>query len=298
MCIIIHIKQEIDYFIKSHRGGYIMKQSKLFKVVSLIGISVLTMGLFVGCGNSATKTTDASTQTAEASPKNSTETTNSDNVIVMGTNAEFEPFEYRDGLDIVGFDVEIAKAVANKLGKELKIEDMAFDSLIMGLNNDKMDFIAAGMTATEERAQQVDFSDSYFKSKQVIIVKADNTAIASADDLVGKSVGVQLGTTGDLFVSGTEGVTVVQVKKGTQAVMDLQNGKVDAVVIDEEPAKKMIAGKTDVKILEVPFIEEEYAIAVKKGNTELLNTINETIEELKANGEYDKIYEQFFGKTE
>lgn len=298
MCIIIHIKQEIDYFIKSHRGGYIMKQSKLFKVVSLIGISVLTMGLFVGCGNSATKTTDASTQTAEASPKNSTEPTNSDNVIVMGTNAEFEPFEYRDGLDIVGFDVEIAKAVANKLGKELKIEDMAFDSLIMGLNNDKMDFIAAGMTATEERAQQVDFSDSYFKSKQVIIVKADNTAIASADDLVGKSVGVQLGTTGDLFVSGTEGVTVVQVKKGTQAVMDLQNGKVDAVVIDEEPAKKMIAGKTDVKILEVPFIEEEYAIAVKKGNTELLNTINETIEELKANGEYDKIYEQFFGKTE
>lgn len=241
-----------------------MKQSKLFKVVSLIGISVLTMGLFVGCGNSATKTTDASTQTAEASPENSTEPTNSDNVIVMGTNAEFEPFEYRDGLDIVGFDVEIAKAVANKLGKELKIEDMAFDSLIMGLNNDKMDFIAAGMTATEERAQQVDFSDSYFKSKQVIIVKADNTAIASADDLVGKSVGVQLGTTGDLFVSGTEGVTVVQVKKGTQAVMDLQNGKVDAVVIDEEPAKKMIAGKTDVKILEVPFIEEEYAIAVKK----------------------------------
>lgn len=275
-----------------------MKQSKLFKVVSLIGISVLTMGLFVGCGNSATKTTDVSNQTAEASPENSTEPTNSDNVIVMGTNAEFEPFEYRDGLDIVGFDVEIAKAVANKLGKELKIEDMAFDSLIMGLNNDKMDFIAAGMTATEERAQQVDFSDSYFKSKQVIIVKADNTEIASADDLVGKSVGVQLGTTGDLFVSGTEGVTVVQVKKGTQAVMDLQNGKVDAVVIDEEPAKKMIAGKTDVKILEVPFIEEEYAIAVKKGNTELLNTINETIEELKANGEYDKIYEQFFGKTE
>lgn len=275
-----------------------MKQSKLFKVVSLIGISVLTMELFVGCGNSATKTTDASTQTAEASPENSTEPTNSDNVIVIGTNAEFEPFEYRDGLDIVGFDVEIAKAVANKLGKELKIEDMAFDSLIMGLNNDKMDFIAAGMTATEERAQQVDFSDSYFKSKQVIIVKADNTAIASADDLVGKSVGVQLGTTGDLFVSGTEGVTVVQVKKGTQAVMDLQNGKVDAVVIDEEPAKKMIAGKTDVTILEVPFIEEEYAIAVKKGNTELLNTINETIEELKANGEYDKIYEQFFGKTE
>ena len=275
-----------------------MKHSKLFKVVSLIGISVLTMGLFVGCGSPATKTTDTSAQTAEASPENSTEPTNSDNVIVMGTNAEFEPFEYRDGLDIVGFDVEIAKAVANKLGKELKIEDMAFDSLIMGLNNEKMDFIAAGMTATEERAQQVDFSDSYFKSKQVIIVKTDNTEITSADDLVGKSVGVQLGTTGDLFVSGTEGVTVVQVKKGTQAVMDLQNGKVDAVVIDEEPAKKMIAGKTDVKILEVPFIEEEYAIAVKKGNTELLNTINETIEELKANGEYDKIYEQFFGKTE
>lgn len=262
-----------------------MNKNKFVKVISLIGASVLAMGMFAGCGSS-------SSQAA------STDAGDTNNVIVMGTNAEFEPFEYRDGLDVVGFDVEIAKAVAKKLGKELKVEDMAFDSLIMGLNNDKMDFIAAGMTATKERALQVDFSDSYFKSKQVIIVKADNETITSSDDLVGKSVGVQLGTTGDLFVSGTEGVTVVQVKKGTQAVMDLQNGKVDAVVIDEEPAKKMVEGKTDVKILDAPFIEEEYAIAVKKGNTELLKAINETIEELKANGEYDKIYEQFFGKAE
>ena len=267
-----------------------MKQSKLLKVVSLIGASVLTMGVFAGCGNNDAKTTGASSEPTQEAAGATNDVASSD-FIIMGTNAEFEPFEYRDGSDIVGFDVEISKAVAKKLNKELKIEDMAFDSPIMGLNNGKMDFIAAGMTATEERALQVDFSTSYFKSKQVIIVKTDNTTIASADDLVGKKVGVQLGTTGDLFVSDTEGVEVVQVKKGTQAVMDLQNGKVDAVVIDEEPAKKMIDGKTDLKILEVPFIEEEYAIAVKKGNTELLNSINETIEELKTSGEYDKIYE-------
>ncbi len=276
-----------------------MLQSKLLKLVSMVGISVLSMGMLVGCGGGTSTTPQTTEQVAtDTQSEGTVQTTPSDNVIIMGTHAEFEPFEYREGLDVVGFDVEIAKAVAAKLGKELQIEDIAFDSLIMGLNNDKIDFIAAGMTATEKRAKQVDFSNSYFKSKQVIIVKEDDTSVASADDLVGKTVGVQLGTTGDLFVSSTEGIKVVQVKKGTQAVMDLLQGKVDAVVIDQEPAKKMVEGQDGLKILDVPFIEEEYAIAVKKGNTELLNAINETIDELQASGEYDKIYEKFFGKTE
>lgn len=282
-----------------------MKKSMLLKVISMASISILSLGMMVGCG--ATEQTSGSapeeSTSAESAVANeetaNTETTGSDNVIIMGTNAEFEPFEYREnGTDITGFDVEIAKKVAEKMGKELKIEDMAFDTLIMALNSDKIDFIAAGMTATDERRTQVDFSDAYFKSKQVIIVKAEDEVIKTADDLQGKNVGVQLGTTGDLFVSGTEGIgSVAQFQTGTQAVMDLKNGKVDAVVIDAEPAKKMTENQSDLKILDAPFVEEEYAIAVKKGDEEVLKAINETLVEIKADGTYDEIYAKFFGET-
>ena len=283
-----------------------MKNSKLVKVLSIATASILSLGLMVGCGSSANTATkeaalaENTTSETEETKTEESSTTSDGTVVIMGTNAEFEPFEYREnGTDIAGFDVEIAKKVAEKLGKELKIEDMAFDSLIMALNSDKINFIAAGMTATDERKTQVDFSDSYFKSKQVIIVKAEDTSINSAEDLVGKNVGVQLGTTGDLFVSGTEGIgSVTQFPTGTQAVMDLKNGKVDAVVIDAEPAKKMTEGQSDLKILDAPFVEEEYAIAVKKGDAELLKAINETLAEIKADGTYDTIYGQFFGAAE
>lgn len=264
-----------------------MKYSKLVKMMVAMSLSIMTIGISTGCGSTQNVSNGENT---EVSAGAATE----DHYIIMGTNAEFEPFEYHDGLDVVGFDIEIAQAVAEHLGKELKVDEMAFDSLIMSLNNDQIDFIAAGMTATKERAQQVDFSDHYFTSKQMIIVKADDNSIKTADDLVGKKVGVQLGTTGDLFVSETKGVEVISFKKAALAVMDLENDKVDAVVIDAEPAKKLIAGKDDLKIVEAPFIEEEYAIAVKKGNTELKDAINETIAELKANGTYDEIYAKYF----
>lgn len=275
-----------------YKGVAIMKNSKLLKAVSLVSVSILSMGMLVGCGSSQTTSANG---TPESSADASSEVAQSDNVIVMGTNAEFEPFEYRDGLEITGFDVEIAQKIAEKLGKELVVEDMAFDSLILALNSDKVDFIAAGMTATDERKTQVDFSDAYFSSQQMIIVKADNTTITTAEDLVGKKVGVQLGTTGDLFVSGTEGIAeVAQFQAGTQAIMDLKNGKIDAVVIDAEPAKKMIAGQSDLKLLDAPFVEEEYAIAVKKGDNEVLTAINETLADIKADGTYDEIYAKYF----
>lgn len=263
-----------------------MKNSKLLKVVSLVSASVLSVGMLAGCASSKTASTGETTE-------------NLANVIVMGTNAEFEPFEYRDGLEITGFDVEVAKKIAEKLGKELVIEDMAFDALIMALDSDKVDFVAAGMTADDIRRTQVDFSDSYFKSKQMIIVKAEDTTIATSEDLVGKKVGVQLGTTGDIFVSKTEGIAeVVQFQAGTQAIMDLKNGKIDAVVIDAEPAKKMTQGQSDLKLLDAPFVEEEYAIAVKKGNDDILAAINETLAEIKADGTYDEIYAKYFGAAE
>lgn len=280
-----------------------MKNNKLLKVISIFGASVLSMGVLAGCGSSTTSavgtaaSSEASSETS-ASPETSKET-DSDNTIIMGTNAEFEPFEYREGLEIVGFDVEVAQKVAEKLGKELVIEDMSFDSLIMALNADKVDFVIAGMTATDERKTQVDFSDSYFNSKQMIIVKAEDDSLTSADDLAGKKVGVQLGTTGDLFVSGTDGIAeVCQFQTGTQAVLDLKNGKVDAVVIDAEPAKKMIEGQSDLKLLDVPFIEEEYAVAVKKGDEDILKAVNQTLAEIKADGTYDEIYTKYFGTAE
>ncbi len=268
-----------------------MKANQLVKVLTTIGIGVLSMGLLVGCG--AKKAEQPAETVAPATEKETPKTEEKD-YIVMGTNAEFEPFEYRDGSDVVGFDVEIAKAVAAKMGKELKIEDMEFGSLIVALNNSQIDFIAAGMSVTPEREQQVDFSDKYFKSKQVIIVKADNNEITTADNLVGKKVGVQLGTTGDLFVSMTDGIEVISFDKAPLAVMDLQAGKVDAVVIDAEPAKKLVEGQADIKVIDAPFVEEEYAIAVRKGDSELLTAINETIKEMKENGEYDKALATFF----
>jgi polar amino acid transport system substrate-binding protein len=277
-----------------------MKKNILLKSLTFIASGVLAAGMLAGCGAAAPKAEENTQAAEETKPAETAETPAAEpakeasKYIVMGTNAEFEPFEYRDGDNIVGFDVEIAKAIAAKTGQELKIEDMAFDTLIVGLNNEQMDFIAAGMSVTEERKTQVDFSVPYFKSKQMIIVKADDSSITKAEDLSGKKVGVQLGTTGDLFVSGTDGVEVVQFDKAPLAVMDLKNGKVDAVVIDAEPAKKLVEGQSDLKVLDAPFVEEEYAIAVKKGDTELLNTINAVIEELKQNGEYDKIYGQFF----
>lgn len=282
-----------------------MKKSQLLKMISCASISILSLGLLAGCGNGGTDAIadTSSSSLAEATTQaegkeGATSDTALDDIIVMGTNAEFEPFEYRDGLEIVGFDIEVAQKVAEKLGKELKIEDMSFDSLIMALNTDKIDFIAAGMTATNERKTQVDFSDSYFNSKQMIIVKAEENNITTSEDLVGKKVGVQLGTTSDLFVSDTEGIAeVVQFQTGTQAVMDLKNGKIDAVVIDAEPAKKMTEGQSDLKLLDAPFLEEEYAIAVKKGNEDILKAINETLVDIKADGTYDKIYEKYFGTS-
>lgn len=218
--------------------------------------------------------------------------------IVMGTNAAFPPFESIEGGKIVGFDVEIAELVANKLGKELVIEDMEFGTLLAAVNTGKVDFVAAGMTATEERAKQVDFSDTYFQSKQVIIVNEGDTAIVGPDDLVDKKVGVQLGTTGDLFASETEGVEVVRFDKAALAVMDLKNNKINAVIVDEEPAKKIAANQQGVTLLEAPFINEEYALAVKKGNEDLLKEINQVLADMKADGTYDKLYEKYFGKAE
>ena len=214
--------------------------------------------------------------------------------LVMATNAEFPPYEYHDGDAIVGIDAEIAKAIADELGMELEIEDIAFDSIIPEIVSGKADMGLAGMTVTEDRMQSVDFSDTYAKASQKIIVTEDSE-IASPDDLKGVIVGVQLGTTGDIYVSDLEadGTTVERYNKGFEAVQALSQGKIDAVVIDGEPAKTFVAETQGLKILDESFTDEEYAIAVKKGNTELLEKINGALKTLKDNGTLDEIVAKY-----
>ena len=218
----------------------------------------------------------------------------SNGTLVMATNAEFEPYEYHEGDDIVGIDADIAQAICDKLGYELKIEDMEFDSILPAVQSGKADFGAAGMTVTEDRKASVDFSDTYATASQMIIVKEDSK-IAGPDDLKGVTVGVQLGTTGDIYVSDLEadGTTVERYNKGFEAVQALSQGKIDAVVIDGEPAKTFVSESEGLKILDEAFTVEEYAIAVKKGNSELLDKINTALESLKDNGTLDEIVAKY-----
>jgi len=209
--------------------------------------------------------------------------------LIMGTNAEFEPFEYRENDKIVGFDVEVANEIAADLKTDLTIEDMAFDSLITALTSGKVDMVVAGMSVTDERKEKVNFSKPYYSASQVIIVKADGSKVAAAADLGGKKVGVQEGTTGDLYVTDeVKGTEVLRFKKAVDAATELKNGKIDAVVLDEKPAQKIVEQNPDLKILKEALTKEEYAIAVAKENTKLLESINKTLDRLASEGKFDQ----------
>lgn len=209
-------------------------------------------------------------------------------ILVMATNAEFPPYEYHEGDAIVGIDVEIAQAICDELGKELVIEDMAFDSIITAVTTGKADFGAAGMTVTPGREKNVSFTETYTKASQVVIVK-EGSDIATPDDISGKVVGVQLGTTGDIYVSDMEDVEVERYNKGFEAIQSLLTDKIDAVVIDQEPAKVFVSENEGLIILEEHFTDEDYAIAVAKDNTELVDAFNDALATLKESGKLDEI---------
>lgn len=216
-----------------------------------------------------------------------------DKVLVMATNAEFPPYEYYEKDEITGIDVEFAEAIAEKLGMELEIEDMAFNAIIDSVKSGKADVGIAGITADEERKLQVDFSDSYYTGRQVIIV-AEGSAIATPDDLAGKKIGVQEGTTGDIYTTDDFGDEFIErYNKGMEAVLAVSQGKIDAVVIDDQPAKTFVEQVEGLKVLETEYVEEDYAIAIKKGNDELIKKINDAIKELKADGTFDKIVSKY-----
>lgn len=254
--------------------GKVMKLKKLLCVL-LAAVCILSLA---ACGSS-------------------TEESEEKDTLVMATNAEFPPYEYYDGEEIVGIDAEIAAAIADELGMELKIEDMAFDSIIAAVTSGKADIGAAGMTVTPEREKSVSFTDPYARATQVIIVK-EGSDVTSPDDLVGKTVGVQLGTTGDIYAEDIENATVERYNKGFEAVQALTQDKIDAVVIDGEPAKEFVADAEGLTILDEAFTEEEYAIAVAKDNEELLNQINEALATLEESGKLDEIVAKYITADE
>lgn len=212
--------------------------------------------------------------------------------LIMATNAAFEPYEYYEGDQVVGIDVEIAQALADRLGLTLEVEDMEFDSIIPAINSGKADIGVAGMTVTEDRLVNVNFSDPYTTATQVIIVQ-EGSEIAGNDDLAGKTIGVQLGTTGDIFAEDVEGATIERYNKGMDAVQALANGIIDAVIIDNEPAKQFVSKAEGLKILDEEFVTEEYAIAIAKDNEELLEKVNTALEELTADGTIQSIIDKY-----
>ncbi len=223
-----------------------------------------------------------------------------DGKIVMATNAEFEPFEYKDDDKIVGIDVDIATAIADELGVDLEISDIAFESTIPALQAGKADFIAAGMSVTEDRKKNVDFTDPYFNASQAILVAKDSD-ITGRDGLNGKTVGVQTGTTGDSYCTdedGTSDVKVGEVKryeKGMDAVSDLIAGRIDAVIIDNFVAGKLAEKNPDKVVkLDEALTEEEYAMALPKGS-ELTAKFNDILAELTESGKLDEIESKYLG---
>lgn len=212
-----------------------------------------------------------------------------DNKLVMVTEAGFAPYEYRDSSGIVGVDVDIAREIAAAMGKELEIKDVAFDSLINELNSGKADFAAAGMSINEERKKEVDFSIEYVSSKQVIVVRKDYNKIKKNNDLNGKTISVQLGSVADTYVTKNfKNSKIVRQKKFLSAAEDVKAKKSECIIMDELPAKELVKNNSELIILKIELFTDKYAIAVKKGNTELLNKINEVLEKLIEEGKIEE----------
>ncbi|MDY6008131.1 MAG: transporter substrate-binding domain-containing protein [Gemmiger sp.] len=214
--------------------------------------------------------------------------------LTMSTNAAFPPYESTDDNgNFVGIDIDVATAIAEKLGLELQVDDMDFDAALLAAQNGKSDLVMAGVTVTEDRQLVMDFSDSYATGIQSIIVKEDSD-VATPDDLADKMIGTQRGTTGYIYCSddfGDEHVTPYD--DGLTAVQALVNGQVDAVVIDNAPAKEFVAANPGLKILDTAYAEEDYAIGVAKGNTAMLDAINGALEELKNDGTLQAIIDKY-----
>ena len=271
------------------------------KALSLMTAAALALSL-AACGSTASSeaasSDAASSEAASSEAASETETAELSTVepgkLIMSTNAAFPPYEMTtDSGEFEGIDIETAQAIADKLGLELQIDDMDFDAALLAVQQGKSDMVMAGVTVTDERQNVMDFTDSYATGIQSIIVKEDSD-IASVDDLAGKKIGTQRGTTGYLYCSDDFGdENVVAYDDGLTAVQMLNNGQVDCVVIDNAPAKEFVAANPGLKLLDTAYVEESYAIGVGKGNTGLKDAINTALEELKADGTLQAIVDKY-----
>ena len=272
------------------------------KLSAMLMAGAMMMSL-AACGSSASSasseavSSEAASEVASASSEAASAaelTTVTPGKLTMSTNAAFPPYESTDDNgNFIGIDIDVAAAIAEKLGLELQVDDMDFDAALLAAQNGKSDLVMAGVTVTEDRQLVMDFSDSYATGIQSIIVKEDSD-IASPDDLADKMIGTQRGTTGYIYCSddfGDEHVTPYD--DGLTAVQALVNGQVDAVVIDNAPAKEFVAANPGLKILDTSYAEEDYAIGVAKGNTAMLDAINGALEELKNDGTLQAIVDKY-----
>lgn len=272
---------------------------KFFSVV-LAAAMLLALGALAGCGQTKQETTTDTNNQSGASY-----TTVQEGTLTMGTNAQFPPYEFYDGEKIVGIDAEIAQAIADKLGLKLDIVDMDFGSIVTSVQTGKLDIGMAGMTVNEERKQNVDFTDSYATGVQSIIVK-ENSKITSLDDLNAMAkngeeflIGTQEATTGFLYASDTieKGGFgedhVIAYTNGATAVQALMDGKVDCVIIDNQPAKEYVKANAGLTVLDTAYVTEDYAIAVSKDNTALRDAVNKALKELIADGTVQKVLDKY-----
>lgn len=275
-----------------------MKKISRRSFLAAAAVSAAALALTACGGSASTASSAAASSVAASSEAASTSaaelTTVEAGKLTMATNATFPPYEMTtDAGTIEGIDVDTAQAIAEKLGLELQIDDMDFDAALLSVQQGKADIAMAGITVTDERMAVMSFSDSYATGIQSVIVP-EGSDIASVDDLAGKKIGTQRGTTGYLYCSDDFGEdAVVAYDSGLTAVQALNNGQVDAVVIDNEPAKAYVESNPGLKILDTSYAEEDYAIGMNKSNTALLDAVNAALEELKADGTLQAIVDKY-----
>ena len=274
-----------------------MKKINRRSFLAAAGLTAAALAL-TACGGSASSTASSTASSASSSEAASTSaaaelTTVEAGKLTMATNATFPPYEMTtDSGEIEGIDVDTAKAIAEKLGLELQIDDMDFDAALLSVQQGKADIVMAGVTVTDERKAVMDFSDSYATGIQSIIVP-EGSDITSPDDLAGKKIGTQRGTTGYIYCSDDFGDdAVVAYDDGLTDVQALKNGQVDAVVIDNAPATEYVAANPGLVILDTSYAEEDYAIGMAKGSA-LEDAVNAALEELKADGTLQSIVDKY-----
>ena len=268
------------------REGFIMKKKQVLCIL-LAGAMAVSLA---ACGSSSASTSSSGASASSGS-------TGSSDTLIVGTEAGFAPYEYMSGDEVVGVDMDISKAIADDMGKKLVIKNMDFDGALVAVQSGKVDMVAAGVSVSDERKEVMDFSHEYVDSTEVVVVNASQPNVKTAgselagSDLDGKIVAVQQGNIADSWVSSGDNCKPSDIKRYTkfaQAAEDLKNNKVDCIVMDQYPAQELVSSNPELKVMDGVLFEDKYAIAVKKGNEELLTEINKVIDKLKEDGKIDE----------